>query len=128
MKLLICFTGSPGLRGPKVREFYFLPEHGLFVWQKRELSAEEFNREAKQVFERNVDLRPYAKVVVDADEVSARHEADRLTALIGKPPTDSHPSEAAPRAETWHQERLNWMGEVVALRAQVKSALKTKAA
>lgn len=44
----------------------------------------------------------------------AEYEAE-----IGKPPDGSHPDEQKPRAVTWHQERLNWVAELAALRAEV---------
>ncbi len=44
-----------------------------------------------------------------------------LETLIGQPPEGSHPDEWKPRAETWHAERLNWIGEVEALRVHIES-------
>ena len=40
-----------------------------------------------------------------------------IETLIGQPPEGSHPDEWKPRAETWHQERLNWEAEVGQLRS-----------
>lgn len=48
-------------------------------------------------------------------------EVQRLTALIGKPPTGSHPDEWLPRAATWHEERLNWMAEVERLKRHAEN-------
>ena len=45
-----------------------------------------------------------------------------LETLIGQPPEGSHPDEWKPRAETWHQERLNWEAEVGQLRAHIAGA------
>lgn len=44
----------------------------------------------------------------------------RLQKIIGKPHEGSHHSEWMPRAETWHQERLNWIKEVEMLREHIK--------
>ena len=43
-----------------------------------------------------------------------------LLAMIGEPPAGMHPDEWKPRAKTWHEERLNWIGEVNALRNHIK--------
>lgn len=50
---------------------------------------------------------------------SYRKKATELERLIGSPPEGSHPDESKPRAETWHQERLNWIAETEQLRAEI---------
>lgn len=46
-------------------------------------------------------------------------ELARLRQLIGNPPEGSHTDEWKPRAETWHQERLNWQVQLDHLRAEL---------
>ena len=47
-------------------------------------------------------------------------KSDKLRALIGEPPAGSHHDEWYPRANTWHEERQNWIKEVESLRAHIK--------
>ena len=149
MHIIICFAGKPGLHGFRQRDFYFDPALELYVWQKRRLTPEEFNKEAPQVFELNSeDFRLFAKVLFEkGDETQTGQILERdekikeltgrldasvkageilqgevaaLKATIGTPPEGSHPDEAKPRAATWHQERLAWQGEVETNRQTIR--------
>ena len=58
----------------------------------------------------------YCRAVVEMLE----SENKELQGEIGSPPEGSHPDEASPRDETWHGERLNWIEQVKALKAENK--------
>jgi hypothetical protein len=95
LKLIIYFTGNPGIWGPKVRGFLWTPKHKAYVWDGRELEVEEFNRvERKVLTADDIDLyKPSVRVV------------ESPAAVIPLSP-----------AKTFAEERAIWASEVRSLR------------
>lgn len=58
---------------------------------------------------------------LEIENESLKATINNFKCQIGKPPEGSHPDEQAPRAKTWHEERLNWKEETETLRRYIKS-------
>lgn len=83
-RLIIAIQKKVNLHGHNVRNFRFDANHGLHIWDGRELELAEFNAISRKVFHEHGGLYPFALVVGAGEEAVGPKAAAELEELRAK--------------------------------------------
>lgn len=80
--IIVWTPGHFHVRGHKIRDFLWMPQHKKHVWKGREMTAEEYEKEIETILLRNRDMQVRVNILSAPAPAAQSADLDRLNAEL----------------------------------------------